>query len=632
MHLRQAPRFTFISLAALALTSQLALTPGVAYAEDPKEPERVVMRLDAFLRLYEESKAIAKESESPHAFAISSAKYRGEVSLENKAAPAALFSAKLQIDVLAKKGWARIPILPATVALQSAKIAGKEASVVIENGHYTLVTDRRGPFTLDLEFAASVDTTDGLNHISFELAKSGSTEVTLDVPSEQDLDFNVANAKQRSERTIAGKGGAPRREIQASLPSTGSLWISWQRQITQTEVAQAQVQAEVHTLVGIKDGVVRLDSTVTHTILFAGKESLRFSTPTDFTLVEVKGKGVRDWKRAADGTVEVLLNFSAEGAYQLSLVMEKVVGKDIKALDVPVVGALDTVRSKGFVGVESAGTIEISAGQAKEATPVDVRSLPAEILGKTDQPVLLGYKYLGASPQIPLKIAEHDDLDVLVTLLDQVQARTMWTREGRRLTSVRYQVRNNRRQFLRLSLPEGATLWSASVAGRATQPGKDAEGKVLIPLVRSQVAGGALASFDVEVVYVEDTAKATSSGRFRAELPRADVPTTYVGWTVYVPEDLKLRKRSFEGSVEHVRYLSNPIPQENAYVVETSNEQVQFQSEDQMASGGLGEGATPVKVTLPLQGRMIYLEKLIALDETLEVEFDYRYRRSYKGL
>src|SRR5690606_7341551 len=132
----------------------------------------------------------------------------------------------------------------------------------------------------------------------------------------------------------------------------------------------------------------------------------------------------------------------------------------------PVVAPIGVHRAKGWLGVESRGNLEIEAAVVEQATAVDVRSLPASILGITDQPILLGYKYIGADPKIGLAVAEHDEVDVLVTLLDQTLARTMWTPEGRRLTSVEYQVRNNRRQFLRLELPEGSELWSAKI-GRA---------------------------------------------------------------------------------------------------------------------------------------------------------------------
>lgn len=601
-------------LPATLLAALLAL-PVTAGAE---EPERVVMKLDEFLKLYESTRE--KEAEAPRDHALASARYRGRVLVDEGRPHAATFKAKLHVEVLRKKGWARVPVLPATVALQSATIDGKEAAVVIEDGYYTLVTERRGAFDLQLEFAAAVTTAQGRSSLAFDLAPSGATELELAVPADQDLDFTVANARLSSDEVVGAD-----RVVQATLPATGSLSVSWQVEIPEAAKQDARVYAEVYTLVGIGDGLMRTTTTVQDTILFAGVNTLRFSLPKDMTLLDVTGSGIRDWN-LKDGTLEVVLNYAAEGAYSLQLQMEKVVGEKSQNLKAPVVVQLGVERAKGWVGVEARGNLEVAAGEVKAATAVDVRSLPAAILGITDQPVLLGYKYLGAEPAIPLEVAQHDDVDVLVTLLDETRARSMWTRQGRRLTSVQYRVRNNRRQFLRLALPEGAELWSASVGGRAVQPAKASDGRVMVPLLRSQATGGSLAAFEVEVVYVESTEATPDSGRghFEAALPQADAPSTYVAWTVYSPEGARIKKRSADGSLRLVEDLSNPIPGDDYHSIETEAPAYEQQAIAQSDGGGLGTGAAPVPVSLPLQGEPVFFEKLLALDEPLRVEFDYR--------
>lgn len=601
-------------LPATILAALLAL-PATASAEDP---ERVVMKLDEFLKLYESSKE--KEAEAPRDHALASARYKGRVLVEDGRPHAATFKAKLHVEVLRKKGWARVPVLPATVALQSATIDGKEAAVVIEDGYYTLVTERRGAFDLSLDFAAAVTTAQGRSSLAFDLAPSGATELELAVPADQDLDFTVANARLSSDKVVGAD-----RVVEATLPATGSLSVSWQVEIPEAAKQDARVYAEVYTLVGIGDGLMRTTTTVQDTILFAGVNTLRFSLPKDMTLLDVTGSGIRDWN-LKDGTLEVVLNYAAEGAYSLQLQMEKVVGEKSQDLKAPVVVPIGVERAKGWVGVEARGNLEVGAGEVQNATSVDVRSLPAAILGITDQPVLLGYKYLGAEPTIPLLVEQHADVDVLVTLLDQTRARTMWTRQGRRLTSVQYRVRNNRRQFLRLTLPEGAELWSASVGGRAVQPAKATDGRVMVPLLRSQTTGGSLAAFDVEVVYVESTEATPDSGRghFAAVLPQADAPSTYVAWTVYSPERAKVRKRSADGSLRMVDELNNPFEGEDEYYIEAETPMMQQQAVMQNDSGGMGTGSVPVPVSLPIQGDPVHFEKLLALDEPLQVEFDYK--------
>ena len=58
--------------------------------------------------------------------------------------------------------------------------------------------------------------------------------------------------------------------------------------------------------------------------------------------------------------------------------------------------------------------------------------------------------------------------------------------------------------------------------------------------------------------------------------------------------------------------------------IETATPQVQADAQVQVDTGAMGEGAVPVPVSLPLQGKEVHFEKLLALDETLTIEFDYR--------
>jgi len=596
----------------------LALPTTSVRAEEP--PERVVMKLNEFLKLYEANKKVEAPEQTPRDHALSSAHYKGQVILDAGKPVSAVFKSRMRVEVLKQKGWARVPILPATVALQSAKIGNSEAPVVIENGFYTLVTNRPGAVDLDLEFAVAVTTAEGKSEITFELAPSGATSATLSVPAQENLDFTVPGAKLKSDRIEGGN-----RVVDASMPATGSLSIQWQREIPEAAKQSSRVYSEVYTLVSLGDGLMRATTTIHNTILFRGVDKFSIKLPKNMTLLDVSGVGIRDWKQT-DGQLNVVLNYAAEGTYTLKLELERVVEKGEKKFTAPIVVPEGVERSKGWVGVESRGNIEIGAGKVSGATKVDVRSLPAAILGITPQPVLLGYKYLGADAKVPLEVAHHEDVDVLVTLLDQTRARTMWTREGRRLTSVKYQIRNNRRQFLRLALPKGAELWSASVGGRAVQPAKASDGRVLVPLVRSQATGGALAAFEVEVVYVENGQAVGGRGRgtFKATLPRPDAPSTYVAWTVYAPRKAKVIKRTVDGNLRYVWRLSNPIPAEDMNYIETATPEVQQMANTQASDGGMGEGAVPVPVSLPLQGKEVNFEKLLALDEVLEVEFRFR--------
>ena len=588
------------------------------------ETESVTMTLDQFLALYEKGRPPpTPEPLPPRDFTLSSARYDGEVITTDGEPVSAVFTARVRVEVLKPEGWVRIPVAPTEVALRSAKIGGREATIVPDGAWLTLVTDRRGAFDLELDFAVRVSTHEGRSSLGFTLAPSGVTTARLAVPSDDLLDFSVTNARLQDVREERGQ-----RVVDAVLPGTGSLSVTWQRALPDVieEGVPALMHAELATLATLGDGLLEERTTARWTILQGTVERFRLAVPEGVAVVEVAGTGVRDW-RVQDQILTIDLNFQAEGAWSAELLLERLVHEGGEALTIPLPEPMDVARSKGWVGVAARGTVELTAGPSSDAAAMDVRLLPSDILAATDAPILLGWKYLGSTATLPVTMTRHEDVAVLVTLLDEAHATTMFTADGRRLTSVRFRVRNNRKQFLRLALPEGAELWSASVASKAVTPARASDGRILVPLLRSSAAGGALADFEVGVVYVESgEAPVAGRGSFRAALPTADVPITYVAWTVWAPERAKVAKKSRDGSLRAVDYLSQPFSQQDLGAIHApaSNVAVQRGASGQVAHGGMGEGAAPVAVSVPLEGQPLHFEKLLALGEELWVGFDYR--------
>jgi hypothetical protein len=586
------------------------------------EAESVTMTLQQFLDLYEKGKpAPDPEPLPPRDFTLSSARYEGEVITQDGEPVSAVFDARIRVEVLKPDGWVRIPIAPSEVALRSAKIGGREATIVPDGAWLTLVTDRKGAFELDLDFAVRVSTHEGRSSLGFTLPPSGATTARLAVPSTDLLDFSVTNARLQDVREERDQ-----RIVEAVLPGTGSLGVTWQRALPEDveEGVPARMHAELSTLAMLGDGLLEERVSARWTILQGTVERFRLAVPKGVAVVDVEGTGVRDW-RVADDILSIDLNFAAEGSWAADLHLERLVEEGGEELTIALPEPLDVARAKGWVGVAARGTVELTAGATGDAAAMDVRLLPSDILAATDAPILLGWKYLGSTATLPVTMTRHEEVAVLVTLLDEAHATTMFTDDGRRLTSIRFRVRNNRKQFLRLALPDKAELWSSSVAGKAITPAKAADGRILVPLVRS--SAGALADFEVSVVYVESgEAPVNGKGSFRASLPTADVPITYLAWTVWAPDRARINKKSRTGSLRAVNYMSQPFSGQdlNAVQAPASNAQIQRGAAGQVAHRGLGEGASPVAVRVPLEGQPIHFEKLLALGEELWVGFDYK--------
>lgn len=599
----------------------LLATLGLA-ASPPNLPSSVVtLPWSDFKTLYE--KGLAPEDPPPAAprdHTIDRADYTGRVVGVGEDAYVVL-TVRLSGHVLKQEGWASVPLASTNAALRSARVNGREGAIYPANGVYHLLTDRPGPFTAELELAVSLFEANGETGFSLPLPAAGASTLAFSVTSAEALDLVLAGAKGQDLRRAGDTW-----TLTAPLPATGTLAVSWSREMAEEQAKEARVYAETHVLVGVAEGFLQGRATVNYTVLHQGVQRLRVQLPKDVTLLEVEGPGIDDWKQGADGVVDLSLNFEALGSYRLLLDYERPLTAGAGVLPVPRV--LDVAREKSWIGVDARSAVELVAGAAQNASPVDVRELPAAIVGQTDHPVLLGWKARGGEVTIPLEVKTHPDVDMLVTLVDAAIADTLVTPDGRRMTRVRYAVRNNRNQFLRLAMPEGAEVWSASVAGRAVKVAKG-EGGLLVPLVRSDAsAGGALSAFAVELVYVENGSPLGTAGTARAELPRVDAPTSQLQWTVYFPEDGKIAARSYEGTVRHVEwYSSQPQLPPDAVVTQQQRQAVQAAAAASASAGVLGQGVEPVRVDLPLAGQTVLFEKMLVLDEPLWVSFEYRRKR-----
>ena len=350
-------------------------------------------------------------------------------------------------------------------------------------------------------------------------------------------------------------------------------------------------------------------------------------------MLTVSGSNVQDWQVGKDNELLVVLRRDALGSYALQITFEQT-----SMETAPVIRPVDVARDRGYVGVVALTNVEISAGDAEGATAIDVRRLPSDISAMTSQPVLLGFRYVGADFTVPLNVKRHKEVGVLVTLVDSGLFTTMQLRDGRRITKALYAVRNNRNQFLRMQMPAGAEIWSVTVQGKPVSPAKDDEGNVLIPLVRSQSGSADLASFPVEMVYVETPAKqAPASGTLDVTLPTVTVPVLHVMMSYYLPPEGKYGtggglfsepKPAFAGTLnlvdEFTSLSAGPRAEVIAANAEAQANRMQQEYDQQVAQRAKTAGAEPIRVKLPLNGKQFKLEKILALPgDRLTVRVNY---------
>jgi hypothetical protein len=459
----------------------------------------------------------------------------------------------------------------------------------------------------------------------------------------------------------------------------------------------AKVFATTHTRVAIERGVLRCAARVNYEILNAGVESFRIALPDAAEVTGVEGAGVRDTQVINENNGRFLvvgLKDLAKKEYGL------VVTYDVRfreqtaapttrptsrpatgpasapsataAMKTPLIAHPDAAENRGFVAVEVRGGYELSA-TANEADRIDVRELPQDLWALARSPLQLGYRYQGAGPQIELGITRHQDLDVLVAMADVCEATTTVTPDGRAITKLMFVTRNNLKPFMSLRLPEGAEVWSTFVDDRPVTPVRTADGRVLVPLKKSddvdefddesyrarrerrrsgdtelrdvvkkqmqladEPSSADLKPYDVEVVFVSPTVKLGDRGQLDLALPQSDVPVGHLAWAVFLPKGLRVVDST--GNLSEAARFTLPFRHfadaevmrleklEKAQALQQAQQKLAQAEAQQASAAAKAAGVLPVRVEIPVVGAIHRFERLLTVEETPRLSLTYTRR------
>jgi hypothetical protein len=228
-----------------------------------------------------------------------------------------------------------------------------------------------------------------------------------------------------------------------------------------------------------------------------------------------------------------------------------------------------------------------------------------------------------------LTVARYTPQAVLVANVEEARYDALAAEEGKTLVRARYGVRNNQRAFLDVKLPQGATLWSASVAGRPVRPGVSPTNSLLLPLQKGR-AGEDPPVFVVELTYLQRLAAWSDDGRATLPLPAIDLPISRTGLVLHYsprfnikPEPGPFRIESDAGPFTAV--LRDQAARNVTVAAETpvADELVtQFRKD---TAGRIVTGPLPVEVPFPEFGPSVFLvSELTAESQAPTLEFSYK--------
>jgi len=521
--------FTAFLFALLFLFAASSLAQTTAHS-----PGWVVLPVDEYRTLHAKAYPIERDPEPPPVEAtLTRVDYDLRIDTE-----LASGRASLTVDVL-KDGWVRVPV-PAGLLVREARLDGKLVSLVPgaagkAGGQLSALLSHSGRAVLLLDIAIPVASSTGEESITLPSTASGVTRASVQLPR-QGVDVRLSGGllSEKSESGAESKWIAYGRGNEA-------LTFAWRRKTEDHRATQPlRMRGSLTQLLGLGEDSTSINAEVNLEVTQGAARVAKIQIPDKVTINQVLGAMVADWEVKANELSVTFLEPIEQNAR--FVVTGETRSPREGQIDIPLLRLLNTERETGGVAVEVLGAGEIKDLKSEGLDNADATDL-GEMVSNRQSPSLAAFRFRTGdaklSRSLSLNVARYTPQAVLMANVSEARYQVLISNEGKTLVQARYAVRNNQRNFLKITLPPGATLWSASLAGKAVRPGQSPDGSLLLPLDKAR-AGEEAPEFAVEVVYLSRGTAWNDKGQFRLALPALDLPVSRTGLLVYHPPLFKV--------------------------------------------------------------------------------------------
>src|SRR5438034_3996444 len=133
---------------------------------------------------------------------------------------------------------------------------------------------------------------------------------------------------------------------------------------------------------------------------------------------------------------------------------------------------------------------------------------------------------------LALEWTRFPDSSVLAAVAERAVVTTLVTTEGRSLTEIKLTIRNQAQPFLKIALPQGASILSADVAGEKVKPVEAPDGS-RVPLLRQGFRPTGL--YSVSFVFMHSGSPFAKKGGSEISLPGMDIPINVLELEIFLP-------------------------------------------------------------------------------------------------
>ncbi len=328
-------------LAALASQSNAEEEILVPYRKGASETvERVFLPADQYHRL----RALADPARAGRTTAIRNARYQAE--FQDGA-----LTLRAEYEILKEVAETeRIPLALKDVAVLSATLNGKPATLGMEKEGYVLVMQGKGQFRLVLNLRARV--TRKNERYEFRVPVRPVADATLGI--KHNLDAHTVDA--------ISLGG--RKENAWQIGPVGVVGATWTPKTEGYVARNAELRAQTGLRVFVRDGYTGVSAKIHYNIAGGSTETVRVRLDPTLAVRAVTCPNLAGWRLDGNNVLIVALAKPATRQFDLQLFAERAATRE-RTESLPTIEPLDVVRDAGVIALDTLADIKLEVKETK---------------------------------------------------------------------------------------------------------------------------------------------------------------------------------------------------------------------------------------------------------------------------
>jgi carboxypeptidase family protein len=461
-----------------------------------------------------------------------------------------------------RKGVSKVP-LTSGMTILDAHQNGKGIPLIQENGTHAALLPGPGDFAVALDTGLPLRIEAGRASFSLPAPAAGSVQLALVIPGDHTFAY-ISPGLITSRKSDNGHT-----TIEATLVpgQPANVWWATRETVAPAVPREVRFLSDTKTLVSVSEAEMRVAVLADLTIVQGEPSEFHVELPAGYEVTGVTGPTL-DSSEIHSDVLTVKVNAPSQRSHEFLISMERAINGT--NADAPFLSFQRAQRETGEVLVEATGTMEISSKESGGLKRMDVKEANPYLRSLAHFPPQAAFRYHrqpSETPALALDWVRFPDGSVLAAIAESAEVTTLVTSEGKSLTEVKLFLKNQAQPFLKVTLPAGANILSAEVAGERVKPVQGPDGN-RVPLLRPGFRP--TDTYTVSFVFMHSGAPFAKKGGAELSLPNMDIPISLLNWEVFLPEQYKVK--DFGGDVIAANRVPEPFREEDAARVQATRD------------------------------------------------------------